>query len=280
MLFRSRLPRRPGEWLPVFTQWAALSADFGDLQEALTVSDTFRLGRVSDPEQLVGDRYDAVDPQDESRALAKLSLLNLYARLREEPLPGSDTTWFSTVEKLIVATRERFMAIVTEDCFDAVQQLSKKGKSGYHHSNPGPHKKNFTDLAGASDVKKHASVKTDVKKANLQFTVAEGRLGEARVFLLDADIDENGSLLLHTFDLIKHFFNGGTHPLDIHEALREQFRDLDLGYGVEPKRRIELAAPRETSVAMTAVPAPFAATVDTAAMAAPAAIVGLGDSVP
>ena len=60
-----RLPRRPGEWLPVFTQWAALSADFGDLQEALTVSDTFRLGRVSDPEQLVGDRYDAVDPQDE-----------------------------------------------------------------------------------------------------------------------------------------------------------------------------------------------------------------------
>lgn len=152
-----RLPRRPGEWLPVFTQWAALSADFGDLQEALRVSDTFRLGRHSDPEQLVDDRYDAVDPQDESRALAKLSLLNLYARLREEPIPGSDTTWFSTVEKLIVATRERFMAIVTEDCFDAVQQLSKKGKSGYHHSNPGPHKKNFTELAGASDVKKHAA---------------------------------------------------------------------------------------------------------------------------
>jgi hypothetical protein len=45
-------------------------------------------------------------------------------------------------------------------------------------------------------------------------------------------------LILHGFDVIRHAFNGGTHPIDISEALRVKFPSLSLGYGLTPKRPI------------------------------------------
>jgi hypothetical protein len=63
------------------------------------------------------------------------------------------------------------------------------------------------------------SVKTRDAKANLQLTVARATKDGRSVFLLDSDMDENGRLL-HGFDVIRHAFNGGTHPIDISESLR------------------------------------------------------------
>ena len=82
-----RAPRRPSEWLPVFKRWDLLPATFEDLKTALGASPRFRLGRTSEPGRVIGNAYDGVDPRDESRALAKLSLLNLYSRLAIEPTP-------------------------------------------------------------------------------------------------------------------------------------------------------------------------------------------------
>jgi hypothetical protein len=61
-----------------------------------------------------------------------------------------------------------------------------------------------------------------------------------RTYLLDTDIDENGEWLLHTFDLIRHAFTGGTHPVDIHECLCTAFPSQDLGYHLEPVRLLPL----------------------------------------
>jgi hypothetical protein len=53
------------------------------------------------------------------------------------------------------------------------------------------------------------------------------------VTILDTDIDENGKLMAHLADLFKHKFTGGTHPFDIHEYLRKEAPQRDLGYTLE-----------------------------------------------
>jgi len=53
--------------------------------------------------------------------------------------------------------------------------------------------------------------------------------------LIDADIDEHGELLAHTFDLVRHIFTKGTDPIDLHESLRELFPERDLGYLLDPR---------------------------------------------
>jgi hypothetical protein len=89
-----------------------------------------------------------------------------------------------------------------------------------------------------TDVSDLASVKTREAKANLQLTVARAKRDGRSVFLLDTDMDENGRLILHGFDVIKHAFSGGTHPIDIAESLRRMFPSSVLGYGLAPKRPI------------------------------------------
>jgi hypothetical protein len=54
-------------------------------------------------------------------------------------------------------------------------------------------------------------------------------------------MDEHGQLLPHTVDLVEHWFNGGTHPIDIHEYIMlDSARKaggkapVDLGYLLRP----------------------------------------------
>jgi len=42
--------------------------------------------------------------------------------------------------------------------------------------------------------------------------------------------DENGRLLAHLGDVIKHKITGGTHPIDIHEFLVLANKNIELGY--------------------------------------------------
>jgi hypothetical protein len=228
-------PRRPSEWLPVFTRWAALPELFDDLKTALQGSRRFRLGRTSQPGQLIDAAYDGVDPRDESSALAKLSMLNLYSRLASESAPTTGQPWSKRIRELFIATRERIIAQVDESCFATVHQLSQSEPEGYFRSPVGGHVKNLEEIPGVSSVTEPASVKTKEDKANLQFIVARAVVDGQPAFLLDCDIDENGRLLLHTFDLIKHAFSGGTQPIDVHEALRTKFPRVPIGYSLEPK---------------------------------------------
>jgi hypothetical protein len=99
-------------------------------------------------------------------------------------------------------------------------------------------------VSGVSDA---FSVKTRDAKANLQLTVARATKDGRSVFLLDSDMDENGRLILHRFDVIRHAFNGGTHPIDISESLRVMFPSAALGYGLAPKRPVPETRPRLVS---------------------------------
>jgi hypothetical protein len=233
------IPRRSAEWLPAFDTWNSLGESFALLKEKLVASQAFRLGRTSEPEQHVEGRYDAVDPEDESRSLAKMSLLNLYSRLAIEPAPGTITPWFTFVNELCYATRERCLAEVDEECFTRVQALARQSTGGYKGLKVVPsHIRNLEAISGVTEVSDAASVKTREAKANLQLTVARAKKDGRSVFLLDTDMDENGRLILHGFDVIRHAFNGGTHPIDIAESLRVLFPKSALGYGCSPKRPI------------------------------------------
>ncbi len=231
-------PRTPSEWLPAFTPWAKLDAPFGPLTQRLDASERFRLGRQSAAGKLVQGAYDAVSPTDATAAKAKVTLLNLYSRLAAETPPSLNAPWFEHATGLLLASRERIIAITTDTCVQMVRSLSSHPGGGYKSADPVLHRPFFEDLPGVTDVRGMASIKTDVSRANLQLTICEARLDGKDVCLLDADIDENGELLAHTFDLIRHIFTGGTDPIDIHESLRGLFPKATLGYGLEPRAPI------------------------------------------
>ena len=99
-----------------------------------------------------GDAFDGVNPRDESRALAKVSLLNLYSRLVIEPAPTTGEPWSQRIQELFLATRERIVAQVDQACYDTVRALSARGKSGYHRAPVGDHLDNLREIPGVSCV--------------------------------------------------------------------------------------------------------------------------------
>ncbi len=157
---------------------------------------------------------------------------------------------------LLLATRERFIADVDETCWATVNDLATHARGGYREAPVKLHIENFRSIPGVTAVGGAASVKTAERKANLQFSVArvtrDGRMG----YLLDADIDENGGLLLHTFDLIRHAFTGGTHPVDVHECLCTAFPGTDFGYHLVPMPLLALPRARLRRAARRAGPRP------------------------
>jgi lysophospholipase L1-like esterase len=275
---RIRLPKRPSEWRPAFASWHLLAPAFDGLKRVLTDSRVFRVGENSTPAQFVDAAYDAVAPDDDSRVFAKVSLLNLYSRLRDEPVPDLGAPWFSLLRELFVATRERIIAEVTETCWASVTDLAQNARLGYKPAPIGSHKANLEKLSGASALRDFASIKTAVAKANLQLTVARGTRNGSPAFVLDADIDENGRLLPHFFDLIKHRVTRGTHPIDIHESLRVQFPGVDLGYLLEPRLLVGdvrvRVLPASVVLALPVAPSPVGPLPSVTRIAV------LGDSVP
>lgn len=227
-------PRIPAEWKPVFDRWDDLPAAFDGLKTILQKSVKFILGRGTNGMKLTGKDYDGISADDEPRVRAKMAMLNLYSRLAVETPPDEADPWFTHVGELLQATSERIIVVCDEGCFKTVKALSSKGAGGYHKAGASLHRVNFEGVPGVSHVGEMFSVKTAETRANLQFTVTKARRNDAAVFLLDCDMDENGRLLAHTFDLIRHKFTGGTHPIDIHEVLRDRFKTTALGYQLEP----------------------------------------------
>ncbi len=231
-------PRTPSEWLPSFTPWAKLEKRFAPLTQRLRASERFMLGRQSAAVKLVEDAWDAVTPTDQTAAKAKMTLLNLYSRLAAHAPPSTNAPWFEHTGTLLLANRERLISTTSATCVQMVRSLSSHPGGGYKSAKPDLHRKFFEDLPGVTDVRGLASVKTEASRANLQLTICEARLDGHDVCLLDTDIDENGELLAHTFDLVRHIFTGGTDPVDIHESLRALFPADTLGYGLQPRAPI------------------------------------------
>lgn len=231
------MPRRPSKWVPQFVVWQQLpQGEFGALKTMLTdKSPAFRCGRKSQPGTFIEERFDAIVAERSDEALPKMSLLNLYSRLSVENIPAANQPWFGQVRSLLYSDRERVVAEVTQDCWQIVQTTAEHGRDGYEGVPViQDHLNNLRDGTGATEVTSPFSIKSGTAKANLQLTVAKARKNGQDTFLLDADFDENNNPLLHFFDVIRHRFNGGTHPIYIHECLRRAFGDGPLGYTLQP----------------------------------------------
>jgi hypothetical protein len=232
------LPRKPSAWLPRFVPWADLTHSHEALKRLLRESSRLQLGRGTQARRFVGQVYDAVDPGDESSALAKTCMLNVGSRLSNEPIPSGEDMWLSMIGELLLVTRERLLSVSTDAAFEKVRRLSHTPPKGYRKADGKGHRKFFRDIPGVADLGEPVSVKTDEVRANLQLTAVRARLSGEPVVVLDADIDENGELIPHALDYVRHWFDGGTHPIDIHEALWLKFGPLDLGYDLWPRSPI------------------------------------------
>jgi hypothetical protein len=229
-----QLLREPKEWRPEFTDWDDLSATFNDLKRVLRDSRGVTLfkegGAIAD--LLVEKAYD--DMSGERVVLAKTALLNSYFRLNDTMEPVSDNrTWFSFVSRIIAIGRERFLALVDPEMETLVQQIHQHIDMfrGEYERTPAENHRGNVPVALQSRITRMISIKSSHSKGNFQLTLTH--LSSPDEVLLDTDIDENGELLGHLGDLLKHKINGGTHPNDVHEILVLQEGDepdFDLGY--------------------------------------------------
>jgi hypothetical protein len=229
-----QLLREPNEWTPDFARWADLPASFAELKRVLRQSPRvtlFKQGGVVGDLLVEGD-YDGM--AGESVVLAKTALLNAYFRLNRAHEPVSDTrSWFSFVTRLLAIGRERCLALVSPEMETLVRQIHTHidlFRADYERTPAENHRGNVP-AAMQGRITSMISIKSTHRKGNFQLTLTH--LSDPDEVLLDTDIDENGALLAHFFDLFKHKITGGTHPHDVHELLVLQEGDtpgFDLGY--------------------------------------------------
>lgn len=227
--------RSPDKWAPRFVPWNLLPGDFLALKDVLDASPRVRVkgGRVFD--KLARETYDAVT--EKKSVLAKMALLNLYAvlSLTKEPVAGR-SPWSSFVKQIFLIDRERFIGFVDAKMGTIIRAIKDDIGSfpDYKHTPATNHFDGIQEAVpeGFQVIKsKMFSIKSAEDHANIQLTIAPTKdLNGNEVLVLDADIDENGRLLEHLADLIKHKINGGTHPIDIHEFLVLANRNIALGY--------------------------------------------------
>jgi len=227
--------RLPDQWTPQFVPWNLLSSEFLGLKDVLNVSPGIRVKNGISFDSFVRDSYDNVS--DKKALLAKMALLNLYAVLTvtKEPTIGA-ASWFSFVKQIFLIDRERFMAIVDPKMGAIIRAIKDDLNKfpDYKHTPAGNHYEDIQQAVpeGFKVLKsKMFSIKSKEEHANIQLTIAPTKdLEGQEVVVLDADIDENGRLLEHLGDLIKHKITGGTHPIDIHEFLLLAHPVIALGY--------------------------------------------------
>ncbi|MBI4751704.1 MAG: hypothetical protein HY774_24745 [Acidobacteria bacterium] len=225
-----RVVRDPETWKAKFVKWMELPPEFDLLKEVLKNSPSVQLvqkGSSSNLGLVTGDTFDGLNDTD--ARLAKTALLNLYYKMREPIEPTLDQpAWFSFVQQILTLGRERFVAVVRDDMWAEVNRSIKLFGNIYQPADPSLHRKN---IPGDLRILEMISLKSFEAHANLQLTLSrvEDHQG-GRQTILDADLDENGKALAHFFDLLKHIFNGGTHPYDIHEFLVMTNSGIQLGY--------------------------------------------------
>jgi hypothetical protein len=225
--------REPGAWTPAFRPFGELDPDrFARFIRAAQASDA--VGFIK-PGPAVGSLVTAYDNlAGEQGQFAKMALLNLYAVLSDEDDPVSGGRWFELVRKIVRIDRERFVAEAEPQVFDSVSTILRNLSQFGYKTEPSPelHRRNFPDVASITDL---ITVKKSFQQGTIQWTVAKTETAAGATFYLDVDADEHEQIALHTIDLFKHNFNGGTHPIDIHEyivahAAKQGGDEMNLGY--------------------------------------------------
>lgn len=228
--------RNGREWAPRFVRWNDLPDRFDRLKRVLDRSLDLRLRKttVTIP-TVTSENYDGVaDSASDRVAQAKAGLLNLFAKLSSMTAPGTRRDWFSFVGRILEVDRERIIAVVDEKCAQAVRAI-RDNIDAHEHYKHTPHANHHGNMPLTYGVAKSKmfSIKSDERNGNVQLTIGPGTdpVTGAPAFILDADIDENGTLIPHLVDaLFRHRITGGTHPFDIHEYLALTQPTTPIGY--------------------------------------------------
>ena len=236
------LPRNElDDWAPEFDPWSDLDES---LQKLLERSSDLRLKirgkkNLESLEWSTKEAYDRINVNNREHILGRSGLLNLYAKLNSLKLPDqlqsqdqADRTWLTYIKRLLGVQRDRIVGVVDKKMAKAVKQIHKcpGDYSDYNSAPVGHHyKKNIkplipetysSDNSSEDPLVEAYSIKSREKIGVLQLVIAKIRKDDGKfVYMLDADIDENGNLLKHFGDVIKHQFNGGTHPYHVYDIL-------------------------------------------------------------
>lgn len=233
------LPRNAtADWRARFLPWNQLTGKFASLQTLLSKSPDLKLklreGPVIPLGNFTGDTYD--DDDDADLRLGKLGMLNMYAKLMATPVPSTPgSPWFSGIQKLLAIQKDRVVGIVGPAMAKSVKQIHENISvfPTYRRAPTGQHfDKNIKPLIPPGFSSKSVySVKTREAIGVLQLVIAEVTYPQGETLLcLDTDVDENGNLLKHFGDFIKHRFNGGTHPVHVHDLLHRTLKTPALAY--------------------------------------------------
>lgn len=220
------------KWKARFTRWNDLPGNFAPLQAVLGRSPGIQIKATK--KILGGFTGPDYEVDDEKSIFAKAGMLNLFAKLSGMDAPGTPGNWFSMVEQILIIDRERIVALVQPSLAKAVREIKDNisGHKVYKHTPAGNHHANMPDRFRVPKSKMY-SIKSDEDNGNVQLTIGPGKDPSSgqEIFLLDADVDENGKLLPHLVDvLFRHKIRGGTHPFDIHEYLALTQPGTPVGY--------------------------------------------------
>ena len=225
--------RRPAAWRARFDRWRTLDHGAGTLAALLDASPGLRVKGGRRFDRFAAGAYDAVPDTETVTVHAKACLLNLHAKLTTVTDPvGGRAPWFRFLRRILEIGRERLIAVVDDEMLDRVRTISRRIEAfPVYERTPARHHHRYLPTAYTVARQRMVSVRTGEAQGCLQLTLAPAVDPHgAAVTLLDADIDENGTLIRHLFDLFRHRFTGGTHPYDVHEYLRLEDRSRRLWY--------------------------------------------------
>ena len=117
---------------------------------------------------------------------------------------------------------------------DLVETISKRSDEfeDYESASSGNHFMNMPTRFGVAE-DTMSSVKSSDRKGNVQLTFGRGKLRDQAgnvkdVTVLDADIDESGTLLAHLEDVIRHkITEKQTDPFDVHEFIKPELHEAE-----------------------------------------------------
>lgn len=225
--------RAPHKWKPEFTPWNLLSTQFDALKSVLQ-GKLLKLKHGPDVGVITDTTYDEMTRPTTS--LAKMALLNLFVVLSTQKDPVTVHPWFDFVKQILVIDRERFVAIVANDLYESVDHILNNMEAfkaqGFFSGDSSLHYDNVSNEYALTQ--EMISVKRVYEQGNIQFTLAKARQPNGECILLDCDMDENNNLMEHASDVFKHYFTGGTNPIDIHEYIVHHQKGVDLGYSLHP----------------------------------------------
>ncbi|HEX5736298.1 MAG TPA: hypothetical protein VF131_25940 [Blastocatellia bacterium] len=238
-----KLLRKPDQWQPDFPPFDELPSGFDRLKEVLERSPELKVRNGEGLALFVGPKYDQISQSsDERTRSAKLGLLNLYTKMSNLLEPAENkVNWFSFVDEILEIAQSRMIALVRPEMGQKVLDISQDFDK-FDDYKPTPSENHFGNMPVRFGVEKGEmfSVKTRDRKGNLQLTFGPGRSNGKDVLVLDADIDESGTLLAHLLDVLRHrITHQQTHPFDVHEFIANELHEaaqpnnnIPLGYNL------------------------------------------------